>query len=85
MTAEELRAFVEETRAEVDAELAKFDGLEWDDIAPDVRVALEEAQRGWLQLREMLRDEVVDAHVEAVMYAGRDLTDDELMALFRVQ
>jgi hypothetical protein len=85
MTAEELRAFVEETRAEVEAELAKFASLDWDAVPPDVRAALEEAQRGWLQLRQLLRDEIVEAHVEAVQHAGRDLTDAELMALFRVQ
>ena len=85
MTAAELRAFVEETRAEVDAELANFATLDWDSIAPDVRLALEEARRGWLELRELLRDEIVDAHVEAVQHAGRDLSEAELMALFRPQ
>lgn len=85
MTADELRAFVEETRAEVDAELAKFAALDWDEIPPDVRAALEESQRGWLNLRAMLRDEVIEAHVEAAAYAGRDLSEAEVMAMFRMQ
>jgi hypothetical protein len=85
MTTEELRAFVEETRAQVDAELAKFTAMDWSALDPATRAALEESQRGWLQLRALLRDEVIDAHSEAAAYAGRDLSEAEVLALFRVQ
>ena len=42
MTDAEFRAFVAQARAEVDAELARLDALDWESMDPDERATMEE-------------------------------------------
>ena len=47
----EFRAFVAQARAEVDAELARLDALDWEAMEPDDRATMEELRRGDIELR----------------------------------
>ena len=64
MTDAEFRAFVAQARAEVDAELARLDTLDWESMAPDER-AMEELRRGYIELRDSMADEAIAAELQA--------------------
>lgn len=81
MTEDELRAFVAEARAEVDARLAELDQVDTDALPAPLRAQYDADRQALLDLRDSLADEAIAAEVEATTHARRDLTPAEVRAL----
>ena len=85
MTDAELRAFIADARAEVDAALAAMDQADADELPTPLRRQFDEERQRLLDLRASLTDEAIEAELEASMHAGRELTSAEVLALLRRQ
>ncbi len=84
MTAEELRAFIADVRAQADAALARFATVNPEMLRRDLRQEYEQVRSAWEQLLAMTGDEAVELHV-ACLQAGRELTPEELRGLIGKQ
>jgi hypothetical protein len=82
MSAEELAAFVARTRADLQAQLAELDAWLSDALPAEER---DEMRRRIEQLLAATTDEAITLHLDAVLHAGRELTDDEWLALLTQQ
>ena len=85
MTADELRAFIVEVRAETDAALARLATVDAEALPAELRERWEQSRRGWEELRRLTADDVVALHEAACLQAGRELTTDELRGSLGVQ
>lgn len=85
MTDADLRAFVTEARAQVEAKLVEIDALDLTTLPAKIRAEMEEVRRQCSELLATLTDEAVDAEVGAAMHAGRPLMPSEAKALARKQ
>ena len=54
MTADDLRAFIVEVRAEADAARARLVTIDADALPADLRERWEQSRRGWEELRQLL-------------------------------
>jgi hypothetical protein len=74
MTAEELRAFVADVRAEAEAALTRLATVDPEALSPQLRQEYERVRAGWEQLKVMTEDEALVLHEAACLRAGRALT-----------
>ena len=59
MTDTEFRAFIAQARAEVTAELARLEALDWEAMDRDERATIEERRRGYIELRDSMATRMV--------------------------
>ena len=81
MTDQEFSTFVTQVRAEVDAQIARLDRLDWGAMTPRESASLAALRQKYLEIRASLPDEALAAELQASEYAGRDLGPDELAAI----
>lgn len=81
MTAAEFRAYVDEVRQRVAANLAAIDALDAAGLSPATRADIAAERAGLLDLQASLTDEALAAEIEATEHAGRELTPEEVRAI----
>jgi len=81
MTDAELRAFVVKARAEVDAALAELETVDPDALPLAQRAQYDEFRQRCLDLQASTTDEAIEAELDAMAHAGRELTPAEAAAL----
>jgi hypothetical protein len=80
-TVTKTEAMATATPAEVDAQIARLDRLDWGAMTPRENASLAALRQKYLAIRASLPDEALAAELQAGEYAGRDLAPDELAAI----
>jgi hypothetical protein len=85
MSPDDLRTLIAAGRAETSAALDRLAAVEPATLPRDIRVEYDAVRQGWEELRTMTEDDVVALHEAACLWAGQELTSDELCGLLGLQ